>query len=308
MKLKSLFTILACAMMLCSCGDSKSKLTEIAEAYAQISENQAKYAEGYRALYDLPRDKQEAELNALNAKAEKWKAENISLAQKVEQIVDVLIDTDFPCKATENSGITVKSAKFTTAKAKVSQNYNGMGGCSANFVITVEYEGTLAGNPKFSLMAGDNVVYNSPCGVSQDGKLTLNFRINLQNANQYVGVDAIRIECDGVAQNVNAGEETETAYQGNDDAKSVSNAGNGIAVGANLKAALESASNVIYEYNADSGIWAAIGNVAIVIDEDQLTQAGIDFIAAIPSDIAPNIAFKPEYVKPDAKILQIEAQ
>lgn len=54
--------------------------------------------------------------------------------------------------------------------------------------------------------------------------------------------------------------------------------------------------------------WATIGNVAIVIDEDQLSQTGIDFIASIPSDIAPNIAFKPEYVKPDAKILQIEAQ
>ena len=71
---------------------------------------------------------------------------------------------------------------------------------------------------------------------------------------------------------------------------------------------LQSATKVTYEYNADSGIWATIGNVAIVIDEGQLTQQGIEFIATILSDIAPDIAFKPEYVKPDAKILSIEKQ
>lgn len=82
----------------------------------------------------------------------------------------------------------------------------------------------------------------------------------------------------------------------------------GIKIGDNLRAVLTSASKVTYEYNADSGIWATIGNLSIVIDEDQLTSEGIDFIAAIPSDIAPDIDFKPEYVKPDATVQQIEVQ
>ena len=68
MKTKILFCALASMGILCSCGGGKSKLAEIAEAYTQIGVNNEKYAEGYRALYEMPKDKQEAELNALNSK------------------------------------------------------------------------------------------------------------------------------------------------------------------------------------------------------------------------------------------------
>lgn len=78
--------------------------------------------------------------------------------------------------------------------------------------------------------------------------------------------------------------------------------------GDNLRAVLTAASKVTYDYDADSGIWANIGNLSIVIDEDQLTPEGFDFIAAILSDIAPDIDFKPEYVKPDATVQRIEVQ
>jgi len=64
--------------------------------------------------------------------------------------------------------------------------------------------------------------------------------------------------------------------------------------------------NVTYEYNADSGIWANAGNIAIVIDEDQLSPEGMKYINSLTSDIEPNIDFKPEYVKPTAVIKHIE--
>lgn len=96
------------------------------------------------------------------------------------------------------------------------------------------------------------------------------------------------------------------AQTGERSVQSTNEGDNEIKVDANLANALRSASHVTYEYNADSGIWAIIGNVAIVIDEDQLNQKGIDFLNTIYSDIAPDIAFKPEYVKPDAKIKKIE--
>ena len=48
-------------------------------------------------------------------------------------------------------------------------------------------------------------------------------------------------------------------------------------------------------------------NIAIVIDEDQLTPEGTKFINSQTSDIEPNIDFKPEYVKPDAVVKHIEA-
>ena len=312
MKLKSLFTFLACAVLLCSCGGSKSKLAEIADAYVQIGANQGKYAEGYRALYEMPKEEQESALNKLNSEAEAWNAENKTLAEKAERLAAELVDTEFPCTAAENTGISVKSAKFTAANAPVGKNYNGMGGCVANFIITVDYEGMLTGKPYFSLLAGEEVAYRSIGSTNGNGQITVSFRINLKNAQQFTSVDALRIEASGegnMSEAANEQSEPEPTYLGNDGKNSVQNAnvgGNEIKVGANLADALRSATNVTYEYNADSGIWASIGNVAIVIDEDQLNQKGIDFLSTIYSDIAPDIAFKPEYVKPDAKINQIE--
>lgn len=191
-----------------------------------------------------------------------------------------------------------------------------MGGCVANFVITVDYDGTLNCKPYFALMAGDEVVYRSLGSTNGNGQITVNFRINLKNAKQFTSVDALRIEGDGninmaEVSNEEAEPEPEPAFISDEDGNSVQSAniaGNEIKVGVNLADALRNASNVTYEYNADSGIWATIGDIAIVIDEDQLNQKGIDFLSTIYSDIAPDITFKPEYVKPDAKIKQIEKQ
>lgn len=103
----------------------------------------------------------------------------------------------------------------------------------------------------------------------------------------------------------------EPVYQGNDESKEVEAATAGevkIEKGANLVAVLRGSKGVTYEYNADSGIWAHVGNVSIIIDEDQLNAKGIEFINSILSDIEPNLAFSPDYLKPDAKILQIEKE
>ncbi|MDD6075391.1 MAG: hypothetical protein PUB84_01380 [Bacteroidales bacterium] len=306
MNLKSFFAVFTLATLLCSCGENKSKLAQIAAVYTQINENQEKYAEGYRSLYEMPKEQQEDELNKLNAQNEKWTAENISLAEKAEKLADELLGTEFPCTAEENTGITVKSAKFTVANAKVN-NYNGMGGCVANFVVTVEYQGSLKGKPYFELLAGNEAVCRSLGSVREDGTLSFNFRIHLMNAKELVAVDAMRIVGGGsVAENAES-TKPEPTYEGNDVSDDVQSAGE-LKVGGNLADALRSAKGVTYEYNADSGIWATIGNVAIVIEEDQLNQKGIDFLSTIYSDIAPDIAFKPEYVKADAKILRIEKQ
>ncbi|MDY5388403.1 MAG: hypothetical protein SPG50_07280 [Muribaculaceae bacterium] len=103
----------------------------------------------------------------------------------------------------------------------------------------------------------------------------------------------------------------EPVYLGNDKSKEVEAATAGevkIEKGANLVAVLRGSKGVTYEYNADSGIWAHVGNVSIIIDEDQLNAKGIEFINSILSDIEPNLAFSPDYLKPDAKILQIEKE
>ncbi len=101
----------------------------------------------------------------------------------------------------------------------------------------------------------------------------------------------------------------EPACQGNDESMEVEAATADevkIEKGANLVAVLRASKGVTYEYNADSGIWAHVGNVSIIIDEDQLNAKGVEFMSSVLSDIEPNLAFSPDYLKPDAKILQIE--
>lgn len=302
MKIKFLSCVLMSMAMLCSCGGGKSKLAEIADAYVQIGANNEKYAEGYRALYEMPKDKQEAALNDLNSKNATWQAENETLAKKAEKLASDLLDTNFPCTASENSGITIKSARFTTATSN---------GKVANFVITIDYEGTLNGKPYFSLMTGDQSIYRSIATLKDNGQITVNFRINFQNARTFTAVDAMRIEGEdncSIHQDELRQAEPESIDQEDNSRNTIQNGGSDIVVGANLVNTLRNASNVTYDYNADSGIWAMIANVAIVIDEDQLNQKGRDFLSGIYSDMASDIAFKPEYVKPDAKINRIEKQ
>ena len=120
---------------------------------------------------------------------------------------------------------------------------------------------------------------------------------------------------DSVASDsLNAAEQTnETAAEQTNDAaeqtaqakpkaKSVEAGGTTITVGAPLAETLKKAKNVTFDYNADYGICAVIGNVVIEIPDEDITKEGIDFVNTILADISPNIDFKISYIKPSAKI------
>lgn len=97
----------------------------------------------------------------------------------------------------------------------------------------------------------------------------------------------------------NAAEQT---TQAKPKAKSVEAGGTTITVGAPLAETLKKAKGVTFDYNADYGVSAVIGNVVIEIPDEDITKEGIDFVNTILADISPNIDFKISYIKPSAKI------
>lgn len=98
---------------------------------------------------------------------------------------------------------------------------------------------------------------------------------------------------------LNAAEQT---VQAKPAAKSIEAGGTTITVGAPLAETLKKAKGVTFDYNADLGVSAVIGDVLITIPDEDITREGQDFVNAILADIEPNIDFKISYIKPSAKI------
>ena len=98
------------------------------------------------------------------------------------------------------------------------------------------------------------------------------------------------------------GEAAEQIVQASPDAKSIEAGGTTITVGAPLAETLKKARGVTFDYNADFGVSAVVGNVVINIPDEDITKEGQDFVNAILADISPNIDFKISYIKPSAKI------
>ncbi len=309
------------AVMLCGistgCSGSGEPLKELAAVYAEIADNNQEVAEAFQAVYQADRTEQQALHEKAVSLSDEKKTANERLAEKAAELGAKLQGTGISCKSSESTVINIEKAIFSTVNAQDK---------ICNIVINV-YCSEPSSKPYCLMMdKDDNLLWKTPASYT-DGTLAINFHLTTQNGkaeesdliygrlNHIIVVTQAEYNAGavGTASNreVAAETEPEPSYQGDDSSGNLQSAqteAGEIKVGGNLKAVLESATKVTYEYNADSGIWATIGNIAIVIDEGQLTQQGIDFIGAIPNDIAPDIAFKPEYVKPDAEILSIEAQ
>lgn len=78
--------------------------------------------------------------------------------------------------------------------------------------------------------------------------------------------------------------------------------------GDNLAATLRRFKKITWDYNADFGLSAIAGNWLIHIPDDALTIKGEAVINAIPADIAPDIEFSIDYIKPTAKVTAFERQ
>ena len=129
-----------------------------------------------------------------------------------------------------------------------------------------------------------------------------------KTANGVAQQDTVQAADTTAADTIVAAEPEEAAPEANDApaAKSIEAGGTTITVGAPLAETLKKAKGVKFEYNADFGVDAVVGNVMIRIPDEDITKEGQDFVNALLSDIEPDIAFKISFIKPSAKIKDFE--
>jgi hypothetical protein len=320
-KIMFVMAIAIIAMTGCNNSESSTPLGKLCGIYVTIAENNQEVADAYQEMYKAPREQQVA----LHEKAvqlfKQKQAENNELGEKAKTLAEQLQGTELACEADPALGYTVNKLIF----ARVDANDK-----LANIVLKGEVNGSASGFA-YILMLNRNGVVTHTVGQSTDNTLTINFRVTTndgpETALAYGSVTSIRIITemeyrtgkapaesavteDAAVSEEPAEPEGEPAYIG-DDETCESLVVNGITIkkGAPIVETLKKFKNVTWEYNADCGVIAYIGNVWIVVDEaDDLNAKGIEFMKGIYSDIEPNIQFSIDYIKPTAKIKEFHNQ
>lgn len=317
---------LICAVLTASCsGASSTKLGELCGVYAEIADNKAKTIEAFQKVYAADRGEQEALQEKAKAIAKEMNAKNEELAIKAAELGEALLNSEVPCETGAGLSYKVGMGYYTTVQA--SPNL-------ANIVITATPEGAASGAQYVLMLDENGDVLDRTVGRCSDGKITVNFRVTTDKGpgvpKAYGAVRMLKFVTESeyrtgsapqgetgndVADNdVCASEgspEPEAAYTGNDCASPSGDAtvdGVGIRKGAPLAETLRKFSKITWDYNADFGVTATVGNVWIVIDESDLTEKGQEIINAFPSDMENDIAFSADYIKPSAKINRFESQ
>lgn len=324
------FLSLLCSavLLLMGCSSESAPLAELGNAYAEIAQNEQNVAEAYQAVYKASRDEQEALMSKASALAEEVKAKNEKLAEKLASLEKALTGTEIKCEASEPMGFSVSKAVFATVSAQPKL---------ANIVIDAVISSPSSEKPYILFFDKDDNVVFKTLGTYSDGKVSVNFRITtnkgpesgktfasvtrmmIVSEQEYIGDTPGGSASDGNAETAPQAQEaaapaenevSEPAYTG--DAEASSSKGgvtvNGVLIqkGANLVETLRKFNRITWDYNADFGVTATVGNVWITIDEADLTQKGLDVINAISSDMENNISFSVDYIKPAAKITQFE--
>jgi len=311
-------------LCLAGCSSSTAPMAELCNVYMEIAENNQRQSDAYQAVYKASKEEQQGLMEKATAISKEVMADNEKLAEKAAQLGKQLQGTEIKCEASPSLGYKIENAVFATVDAQPK---------FANIIVEANVTGQPEEKPYFIFKDSEgNVVYKT-IGSLSDGKVLVNFRITIINKGPELagklakvtsmsvvtqseyenGVDmsataepvADTVETEAVAEPepaYEAGSENESA------GKSVVVEGVAIQNGANLAETLKKFKRITWDYNADFGVSATVGNVWIVIDDADLTAEGQNVINAIPSDIADNIKFSVDYIKPSAKIKRFEVQ
>ena len=152
----------------------------------------------------------------------------------------------------------------------------------------------------FVMLSG--IIAMTACGNKTTSKATQ--QDSVATTDSVAATDSVTNDSLNTAEQT--GKAAEQTIQAKTAAKSIDAGGTTITVGAPLAKTLKKAKDVTFDYNADFGVSAIIGNVIINIPDEDITKEGQDFVNAIPSDISPDIDFKITYIKPSAKIKDFE--
>ncbi len=319
-KFISLIT-LAIAILMVSCsGTSSTKLSELCDVYAEIADNKAKTMDAFQKVYSADRNEQELLQEKATTLAKDMNSRNEELANKANELGEALLNSEIPCEVGTGLSYKIEKAVYTT----VQTNPN-----LANIVITATPEGEPHGKQYVLMLDENGEVLVRTMGICSDGEIKVNFRVTTDKGSEiaktYGAVRKLKFVSEseyktGVAQQEEtiAGDnvydnkdksEPEAAYKGEEGVTATDDVtvdGVTIRKGAPLAATLRKFKKISWDYNADFGVIATIGNVWISIDESDLTQKGQDIINAIPSDMENDISFSIDYIKPSAKITRYE--
>ena len=306
----------------CSGGSSSTPLGKLCDVYAQIAENKQEAANAVQEAYKAPKEQQQVLMEKANLNCQQLNALNQELAKKAEELGAALQGTEIPIEVDPALGYKVEKMTFSIVEAN--ENF-------ANIVLKGEAAGSVPGRAYVLMLNKNGEVVTKTLSSLSENALTVNFLISTikgpEVAREYADVVSLKVVTEaeyktGVAPtepaNVEAVStevvepevvEPEATHTGVDNA-SASGAltVNGIEIkkGEPIAATLRKFNNVTWEYNADFGVIAHVGNVWIVIDEaNDLTPQGKDFMSGIYSDMEPDLKFSVDYIKPTAKISQI---
>lgn len=307
----------------CSRTDS-TPLSKLCDAYAEIADNKEAIGKAFQEVYAAPRDKQEALQQKAQTLAEELNHRNEALAEQAKGLGQELEGTEIKCEVSEGLGFTVEKAVFATVNTTPNM---------ANIIVKGAVSGNADALQYVLFLNGDGDVVDRSMARYGDGNIAVNFQVTTNHgaapAKSLGAVRSLKIvseteyktgKADGAtpAADGNGGlyenegnPDPEPAYEGagEDGGSSVESvAVDGIVIkkGAPIAETLRKFKSVTWDYNADFGVTATVGNVWIVIDESDLTENGQEIINAIPSDMENNISFSVDYIKPAAKITQIE--
>ncbi len=315
-------TVVLSTLTGCGGGNSSTPLSNLCDVYAEIAENKLEVVNAFGDVYRASGTEQQSLQEKAVALSNEIDSKNESLALKATEFGEKLQGTEIPCEVSDNLGFSIDKATFTTVKAQPNL---------ANIVIQANVQGDAAQTQYVLMLDEKGNAVSRVIGRYADNSIRINFRITTdkgpQTARSYGAVRSLKIVSEGEYKGLEtsenetteatneaetANEEPEPAYTGEPESissdKSVTVNGIAITKGANLVETLRKFNNITWDYNADFGVTATIGNVWITIDESDLTQKGQDIINAIPSDMENDIPFSVDYIKSSATIKAFEVQ
>ena len=311
MKLKQFFTVLlvpTALSILTACSSGSAPLSELCNIYVEIAENKQEMADAYQAVYKADRDAQEALMEKAMALAEDVNKKNEALAEDVKKAGEALVGTEIKCEASEAFGVTVDKAVFNAVQANPNM---------ANILIYATPSAVPAGKP-YVLFYNDNdeVVYKTLGMVRPEGEISVNFHLAINRGTEgvkaFATVTRLKFVTEeeykggGVAasaepQGEEESAEPEPAFEGEEEPAAAAASGD-IRKGDNLVEALRKLKNISWAYNEDYGLSANTDENWIVIEDANLTAKGLEVLNSIASDMADNINFSIDYIKPTAKV------
>lgn len=319
-KISIVAAFVAVLSMLTSCGggSSSTPLSNLCKVYAELAENKLEVVNAFGDVYRASGAEQQALQEKAVALSKEMDVKNEALAQKAVELGAKLQGTEIPCEVSADLGFTIDKAIFATVNTQPNL---------ANIVIQANVQGDAAQNQYVLMLDENGDVLNRTMGRYANNVISINFRITTDKGPSPVrshgAVRSLKIvsEAEYKGLKVSDGDNTETnietaepepVYTGETEStnptESVTVNGVTISKGANLAETLRKFNNITWDYNADFGVIATVGNVWITIDESDLTQKGQEIINAIPSDMENNITFSIDYIKPVAKINQFESE